>query len=74
MYVIKRDGRRENVSFDKITSRLNKLCYGLDPIHVDAVSITMKVIQGNDAMYSENDDMLCSALHDQCITCFECCS
>ena len=50
MYVIKRDGRRENVSFDKITSRLNKLCYGLDPIHVDAVSITQKVIQGTSSL------------------------
>jgi ribonucleoside-diphosphate reductase subunit M1 len=46
MYVLKRDGRRENVSFDKITSRINKLCYGLDPIHVDSVYITQKVIQG----------------------------
>ena len=58
MYVIKRDGRRENVSFDKITSRLNKLCYGLDPIHVDAVSITQKVIQGKDEFYSERDDVI----------------
>lgn len=34
MYVLKRDGRRENVHFDKITSRIAKLCYGLDPVHV----------------------------------------
>ena len=59
MYVIKRDGRRENVSFDKITSRLNKLCYGLDPIHVDAVSITQKVIQGKDTLHSVRDDVIC---------------
>ena len=31
MYVIKRDGSRASVSFDKITSRITKLCYGLDP-------------------------------------------
>ena len=31
MYVIKRDGRHAQVSFDKITSRITKLCYGLDP-------------------------------------------
>ena len=35
MYVIKRDGRREAVKFDKITARVKKLCYGLDPM-VDA--------------------------------------
>ena len=46
MYVYKRDGKKENVSFDKITSRINKLCYGLDPNHVDAVTISQKVIQG----------------------------
>lgn len=46
MFVIKRDGRQENVHFDKITSRVHKLCYGLDPNHVDATVITMKVIQG----------------------------
>jgi hypothetical protein len=46
MYVIKRDGRRENVHFDKITSRINKLCYGLDPNHVDATIISQKVVPG----------------------------
>jgi ribonucleoside-diphosphate reductase alpha chain len=46
MYVIKRDGRKEAVKFDKVTARVQKLCYGLDPIHVDPVSVAMKVIQG----------------------------
>lgn len=46
MYVIKRDGRREIVHFDKITSRINKLCYGLDPNHVDAAIISQKVVPG----------------------------
>jgi ribonucleoside-diphosphate reductase alpha chain len=46
MYVIKRDGRQESVKFDKITARIQKLCYGLDPHHVDSVSVAMKVIQG----------------------------
>lgn len=46
MYVIKRDGRQESVKFDKITARIQKLCYGLDPNHVDSVSVAMKVIQG----------------------------
>jgi ribonucleoside-diphosphate reductase alpha chain len=30
MYVIKRGGKRASVSFDKITSRITKLCYGLN--------------------------------------------
>ena len=46
MYVIKRDGKRETVKFDKITARVQKLCYGLDPIHVNPVPVAMKVIEG----------------------------
>ena len=46
MYVIKRDGRQESIKFDKITARIQKLCYGLEPVHVDPVSVAMKVIQG----------------------------
>lgn len=46
MYVMKRSGKRESVHFDKITSRVSKLCYGLDSKHVDAILITQKVIQG----------------------------
>ena len=38
MYVIKRDGRKQPVKFDKITARIQKLCYGLDPDHVDPIS------------------------------------
>jgi len=45
MYVVKRDGRREAVKFDKITARVKKLCYELDPI-VDATQVTLKVIDG----------------------------
>ncbi|GAX11074.1 ribonucleoside-diphosphate reductase subunit M1 [Fistulifera solaris] len=46
MYVLKRNGKRESVHFDKITSRVSKLCYGLDAKHVDPVVISQKVIQG----------------------------
>ncbi|KAI9286542.1 Rrm1 protein [Umbelopsis sp. AD052] len=46
MFVYKRDGRRERVAFDKITARINKLCYGLDMNFVDPVAITQKVISG----------------------------
>ena len=45
MYVIKRDGRKELVKFDKITARIKKLCYGLHA-SVDPLKIAMKVIEG----------------------------
>jgi ribonucleoside-diphosphate reductase alpha chain len=45
MFVLKRDGRREAVKFDKITARVKKLCYGLNPI-VDPTKVAMKVIEG----------------------------
>ena len=46
MYVIKRGGIREKVHFDKITSRITKLCYGLDTNFVEPVLISQKVISG----------------------------
>lgn len=46
MYVVKRDGRKQEVKFDKITSRIQRLCYGLDAKHVDPVVIALKVIEG----------------------------
>ncbi|KAJ8688326.1 hypothetical protein QAD02_024121 [Eretmocerus hayati] len=46
MYVLKRDGRKEEVHFDKITSRIQKLCYGLDMDYIDPTSITFRVING----------------------------
>lgn len=38
MYVLKRDGRKEPVRFDKITARINKLSYGLNTQFCDPVS------------------------------------
>jgi ribonucleoside-diphosphate reductase alpha subunit len=46
MLVLKRDGHRESVKFDKITARIEKLCYGLDPKHINPVEVAMKVING----------------------------
>src|SRR6185295_18474291 len=46
MLVIKRDGHRESVKFDKITARIEKLCYGLDAKFVNPVEVAMKVING----------------------------
>ncbi|MCB7482055.1 ribonucleoside-diphosphate reductase subunit alpha [Christiangramia sediminis] len=45
MYVVKRDGRKEPVMFDKITARVKKLCYGLNEL-VDPVKVAMRVIEG----------------------------
>jgi len=46
MYVVKRDGRRETILFDKITSRIEKLCYGLNRDYVQPVEVAKKVIVG----------------------------
>ncbi len=46
MLVIKRDGRRESVKFDKITARIEKLCYGLDSNYIDPIEVSKKVIDG----------------------------
>ena len=45
MYVIKRNGKREDVKMDKITARIVKLCYGLSSL-VDPIVVTLKVVQG----------------------------
>ncbi len=46
MYVIKRDGRRQKVQFDKITTRLKKLCYDLPADRCDPVIVAQKVCEG----------------------------
>jgi len=46
MQVIKRSNKREPVSFDKVTARINKLCYGLNSKFVDPIEISKKVVQG----------------------------
>ncbi|VAW11255.1 Ribonucleotide reductase of class Ia (aerobic), alpha subunit [hydrothermal vent metagenome] len=45
MYVVKRDGRKEVIMFDKITARVRKLCYGLNRL-VDPLKVAMRVIEG----------------------------
>jgi hypothetical protein len=37
-FVVKRDGRKEPVHFDKITARITKLSYGLNSDFCDPVS------------------------------------
>lgn len=45
MHVIKRNGKRESVKFDKITARIEKLSYSLSPF-VDVIDVAQKVIEG----------------------------
>lgn len=44
--MIKRDGRKESVKFDKITARINKLSYGLNQMYVDPVKVAQRVVNG----------------------------
>src|SRR4030066_1316244 len=45
MFVLKRDGKKEPVMFDKITARVRNMCFGLSS-HVDPVKVAMRVIEG----------------------------
>ncbi len=45
MHVIKRNGRKESVKFDKITARIEKLSYSLSPL-VNPIDVAKKVIEG----------------------------
>jgi ribonucleoside-diphosphate reductase alpha chain len=46
MLVIKRDGSKEPVRFEKVSNRIKKMTYGLNPDYVDATEIAQKVISG----------------------------
>ena len=46
MFVVKRDGRSQEVKFDNITQRIRNLCDGLDPRFIDPVPVTQKVVEG----------------------------
>jgi ribonucleoside-diphosphate reductase alpha chain len=45
MFVIKRNGKKESVKFDKITARIEKLSYSLSPI-VSVIDVAKKVVEG----------------------------
>src|SRR5215510_11858706 len=45
MFVIKRNGKKESIKFDKVTARIQKLSYGLSPL-VDVIDVAKKVIEG----------------------------
>jgi ribonucleoside-diphosphate reductase alpha chain len=46
MYVIKRSGQKEPVMYDKVTERVRRLCYGLNPDFVVPQRVTKYVIGG----------------------------
>ena len=46
MQVIKRDGSREPLKFDKISNRIRKMTYGLNNDFIDVLEISQKVIAG----------------------------
>ena len=46
MYVVKRNGQKQPVQFDKITARLMKLVYGLNSEFVDPIAVSQKVTGG----------------------------
>mmetsp|Transcript_43242 Transcript_43242/g.77728 ORF Transcript_43242/g.77728 Transcript_43242/m.77728 type:complete len:807 (+) Transcript_43242:65-2485(+) len=45
-YIVKRNGERQAVQFDKITNRIQALCTGLDSNFIDSIVVTKKVIEG----------------------------
>jgi len=45
MYVLKRDGHKEPIMFDKITARIKQMCYGLNDL-VAPTRVAMRVIEG----------------------------
>lgn len=62
MQVVKRNGTRQEVKFDKITTRIQKLCYGLDDL-VDSTRVAMKVIEGlHDGITTTELDNLASEI------------
>ena len=59
MQVIKRTGKKESVHFDKVTSRIMKLSYGLQLKSEDIIEIAKKVVSGiyNNVTTTELDNL-----------------
>jgi ribonucleoside-diphosphate reductase alpha chain len=45
MFVLKRNGKKESVKFDKVTARIEKLSYSLSSL-IDPIDVAKKVVQG----------------------------
>ncbi len=69
MEVVKRDGTREPVKFDKISARIKKQTYGLNEDYVDYVEVSRKVIAGlYDGVTTEELDVLAAETAASLIT------
>lgn len=69
MEVVKRDGTREPVKFDKISARIKKQTYGLNEDFVDYVEVSRKVIAGlYDGVTTEELDVLAAETAASLIT------
>lgn len=61
MFVVKRDGRTERVSFDKITQRIEGICKQLNLTRIDPISVAQSTISGlYDGMTTEELDIFAS--------------
>ncbi len=59
MQVIKRDGTRQDVSFDKILHRIQSMCEGLDMRYVEPIDVCKRVVDGlYDGVTTEQLDQL----------------
>ena len=68
MYVINRNGQREEVQFDKITQRIDRLTYNLHDF-VQAVPVAQQVVQGlYDGVTTSELDALASETAAQMVT------
>ncbi len=59
MKVVKRSGKKEDVHFDKVTSRVTRLSYGLQLKSEDIIEISKKVVSGifNNVTTTELDNL-----------------
>ena len=62
MFVTKRDGSEEPMSFDKITNRLKKLMWELDNKNINLFKVSKKIIQG---MYNKIETVKLDELSSQ---------
>ena len=70
MQVIKRNGNKQSVQFDKITARISRLCYGLDNQYVDPICVAQKVCAGvfDGVSTSELDELASETAAFMCTT------
>jgi ribonucleoside-diphosphate reductase alpha chain len=69
MEVVKRDGTREYVKFEKISSRIKKQTYGLNEDYVDYFEVSKKVIAGlYDGVTTEELDRLAAETSASLVT------